>query len=57
MSDEATLAANRLIGRRVMLELWGGGKLEVAEELYAPDYVDHVGRGRAWSGLRASSRR
>lgn len=43
--DQATLAANRLIGRRVLLELWGGGKLEVADELYAPDYVDHVGRG------------
>src|SRR5690606_27095372 len=24
---------------------WGAGKLEVADELYAPDYVDHVGRG------------
>jgi predicted ester cyclase len=45
MIDEATLAVNRLIGRRVLLELWGGGKLEVADELYAPDYVDHVGRG------------
>jgi predicted ester cyclase len=45
MTDEATLAANRLIGRRVLLELWGGGKLEVADELYAPGYVDHVGRG------------
>jgi hypothetical protein len=45
MTDEATLAANRLIGRRVQLELWGAGKLEVADELYAPDYVDHVGRG------------
>jgi predicted ester cyclase len=44
MSDEATLAANRLIGRRVLLELWGGGKLEVADELHAADYVDHVGR-------------
>ncbi|MGH6735948.1 MAG: ester cyclase [Methyloceanibacter sp.] len=45
MTDAATLAANRLIGRRVLLELWGAGKLEVADELYAPDYVDHVGRG------------
>lgn len=25
MSDDATLAANRLIGRRVLLELWGAG--------------------------------
>jgi predicted ester cyclase len=45
MPDEAILAANRLIGRRVLLELWGDGKLEVADELYAPDYVDHVSRG------------
>ena len=45
MSDETTLAANRAIGRRVLLELWSQGKLEVADELYAPNYVDHVGRG------------
>ncbi len=45
MSDETTLAASKLIGRRVLVELWGEGKLEVADEFYAPDYVDHVGRG------------
>ena len=45
MRDQATLAANRLIGRRVLLELWSAGKLDVADELYATDYVDHVGRG------------
>ena len=45
MSDEARLAANRAIGRRVLLKLWGQGKLELADLLYAPDYVDHVGRG------------
>ena len=45
MSDAATLAANRAIGRRVLLELWGQGKLDLADELYAPNYVDHVGRG------------
>lgn len=45
MSDEAAPAANRLIGRRVLLELWGQGKLEIADELYAPNYVDHVVRG------------
>ena len=45
MTDEATVAANRLIGRRVLLEMWGAGDLSVADELYAPDYVDHVGRG------------
>jgi hypothetical protein len=45
LSDAATLAANRAIGRRVLLELWGQGKLELADELYAPGYIDHVGRG------------
>ncbi len=45
MSDAATLAANRVIGRSVLLELWGQGKLELADELYAPNYIDHVGRG------------
>jgi predicted ester cyclase len=45
MTDEATLAATRLIGRRVLLEMWGAGDLSVADELYAPDYVDYVGRG------------
>ena len=45
MIDEAMLAANKLIGRRVLLEMWGAGDLGVADELYAPDYVDHVARG------------
>ena len=45
MSDEAILAANRAIGRRVLLELWGQGKLELADQLYAPNYIDHVGSG------------
>jgi predicted ester cyclase len=45
MSDEPTLAENRLIGRRVLIELWGGGRLEVADELYAANYVDHAGTG------------
>jgi predicted ester cyclase len=45
LNDAATLAANRAIGRRVLLELWSQGKLELADELYAPGYVDHVGRG------------
>jgi SnoaL-like polyketide cyclase len=45
LSDAATLAANRVIGRSVLLELWGQGKLELADELYAPNYIDHVGRG------------
>jgi hypothetical protein len=43
--SEAKLAANREIGRRVLLELWGQGKFELADDLYAPDYIDHVSRG------------
>ena len=45
MSGAATLAANRAIGRRVLLELWGEGKLELADQLYAPNYIDHAGSG------------
>jgi predicted ester cyclase len=45
MSYGTKLAANKLIGWRVLVELWGEGRLAVADELYAPDYVDHVGRG------------
>lgn len=40
-----TLAENRRVGRRVLREIWSEGRLEVADELYAPDYVDHVTRG------------
>ena len=43
--SEVILAANRATGRRVLLELWSQGKLDLADELYAPDYVDHVSRG------------
>lgn len=45
MSAAATLAENRAIGRRVLLELWGQGKLELADQLYAPNYIDHVASG------------
>ncbi|HEX6310564.1 MAG TPA: ester cyclase [Acidimicrobiia bacterium] len=45
MTDRATLEANREIGRRVLLEIWSEGRLDVADELYAPGYVDHVNRG------------
>jgi predicted ester cyclase len=40
-----TLAENRRTGRRVLLEIWSEGRLDVVDELYAPDYVDHVTRG------------
>jgi len=36
VSVHGVLAANKEIGRRVLLELWGEGRLEVADELYAP---------------------
>jgi predicted ester cyclase len=45
MTDQATLEANKLIGHRVLLDIWSRGRLELADELYAPDYVDHVARG------------
>ena len=35
MSVHGVLAANKEIGRRVLLELWGEGRLEVADELAA----------------------
>jgi len=45
MPDATTLDANKEIGRRVLLEIWSEGRLDVIDELYAPDYVDHVNRG------------
>ena len=44
-ADPEMLAANREIGRRVLEEMWGQGKLELADQLYAPEYVDHASRG------------
>ena len=43
--DPGTIEDNKLISRRVLLEVWGEGRLEVIDELYAPDYVDNVSRG------------
>lgn len=43
--DDVILEQNRSIGRRVLLEMWGQGRLEVADELYAAEYIDHVGTG------------
>jgi predicted ester cyclase len=45
MATDATIEANKLIGRLVLEQMWGNGRLELADELYAPDYVDHVGKG------------
>lgn len=44
-ADRDTIERNKEIGRRVLVEVWGEGKLEVIDELYAPEYVDHVSRG------------
>lgn len=43
--ETAVLETNKEIGRRVLLEIWSLGRLDVIDELYAPDYVDHVNRG------------
>jgi len=45
LTDDATIPANKEIGRRVLEELWSEGRLEAADELYASTYVDHVPRG------------
>lgn len=45
MSTPSQLAANKEIGRRVLEEIWGQGRVELIDELYAPDYVDHVAAG------------
>jgi predicted ester cyclase len=45
MGNRSTLEAKKQIGRRVLFEIWSQGRLDVADELYASDYVDHVSRG------------
>lgn len=44
-NEQGAHDANREIGRRVLEEMWGQGKLELADRLYAPEYVDHASRG------------
>ena len=44
-----TTATNVDICRRAQLELLGAGRLELAEELIAPDCVDHGAEGRPGS--------
>jgi len=39
------LESNRRIGRLVLEEMWGRGRVELADELYAEEYVDHASRG------------
>lgn len=45
MPDEATLAANKRIGRLVLEDMWGKGRLELADRYYGSGYIDHVGKG------------
>ena len=37
--------SNREIGRLVLEELWGEGRLEIADRFYSPEYVDHASKG------------
>jgi steroid delta-isomerase-like uncharacterized protein len=41
MSPDATIEQNTAIARRWSDELWSQGKLAVADEIVAPDYVRH----------------
>lgn len=58
--EAKTIERNKEIGRRVLVEVWGEGRLDVVDELYAPDYVDNVARGpepatvRGPAGLKAA---
>lgn len=60
MADESVLRANKGVGRRVLLEIWSEGRLDLVDELYGSDYVDHVSRGpepeevRGPAGLKAA---
>lgn len=45
MQEAGVLEANKQIGRLVLEQMWGEGRLEFADRLYSDHYVDHVGRG------------
>jgi steroid delta-isomerase-like uncharacterized protein len=55
MTDRDRLEANKVIGRRVLLEIWSEGAMEVVDELYAPDYIDHVAQGPEPQEVRGPS--
>jgi predicted ester cyclase len=58
--ETGDVEANKAIGRRVLLEIWSEGAMDVVDELYADDYIDHVSQGpepqqvRGPSGLKAA---
>lgn len=54
-SDDATAERNAAIGRRILVEVWGEGKLEVVDELLAPNYVDHTPRGPEPSSVQGAA--
>jgi steroid delta-isomerase-like uncharacterized protein len=41
MNQKSAITQNEAIARRWSEELWGQGKLEVADEIVAPNYVRH----------------
>lgn len=57
MTDQSL---NKDIGRRILLEIWSQGRLELVDQLYSDDYVDHVNRGpepetvRGTEGMKAA---
>ena len=38
-----TTADNARLARQVIEEIWNGGDLELADQLFAPDYINHGG--------------
>jgi predicted ester cyclase len=48
-------AANAAIGRRILTDVWGAGKLELVDEIVAPDYLDHTPRGPEPASVRGTA--
>lgn len=46
-----SLTANKDVLRRAHDEVWSQGNLEIADELYAQDYLCHFAGGKQWVGL------
>jgi steroid delta-isomerase-like uncharacterized protein len=46
-----SVAANKSVVLRSEKELWSGGNLAVADELYSPDFVCHFVLGPEWRGI------
>lgn len=43
--ENSTERRNAAIGRQVLVEVWGKGRLELVDDLLAPTYIDHTPRG------------